>query len=116
MKKYVIIRTQVEAIHSWPECPYEDVSFLRSPHRHIFHIEIKISVGHNDREVEFIRAKRKIEEQLRGYGKLKDIGSTSCEDMAEEIYSWFGTTYPIISISVFEDNENGAEIIFEEKE
>ena len=113
MKKYIIIRTQFEAIHSWPDCPIEEVSFLKNPHRHIFHVEIKIKVSHNNRDVEFIQAKRILNEFLQQTYNEKDIGHLSCEMICEDIQQNFAG-WSSHSISVFEDNENGAEIIFDE--
>lgn len=113
MKSYIIIKTQFEAIHSWPECPWYDVNFLRNPHRHIFYVKVKISVSHNDRDVEFIQAKREINDLLTNNFDRKDLGRMSCEDICEKIKRDFLLGWPIHSISVFEDNENGAEIVFE---
>ena len=105
MKKYIIIRTQFEATHNWPDCPIEEVAFLREEHRHIFHVEVKIEVSHNNRELEFIMLKRIVNELLQSLGKR--LGTMSCEDIAERIITTF-CNHPIKSVSVFEDNENGA--------
>ena len=104
----VIIRTQFEALHAWPNCPIEEVAFLRHPHRHIFHVTVKLPVAHDDRDVEFIVFKRLLEEYLQG--QPMDLGSKSCEMLCIDILAKFeGITY----VSVFEDNENGAEVIVE---
>ena len=34
IKQFIEIKTDFEAIHNWPECPFEDVDFLKHPHRH----------------------------------------------------------------------------------
>ena len=106
MEKYIIIRTQFEALHKWEDCPYEDVSFLRELHRHIFHVEVKAEVTSLNREIEFIRFKRKIEDFLQHCYK-KDIGNLSCEMLCEIILNEFPC---LCQASVFEDNENGAMI------
>ena len=113
MKTYIIIKTQFEAVHCWPDCPHKDVSFLRNYHRHIFHIEVKKQVEHGNREIEFIRFKRKIDKHIQtlkitlgGIDSENYIGSLSCEQMAESILKVFNA----YSVKVFEDNENGAEV------
>lgn len=111
MTKYIIIQTQFEAVHCWPECPFDDVAFLKNKHRHIFHVTMKIKVNHNDRDVEFIQAKRELTSWLRTFWEGRDLEKMSCEDMAETLINEFDD-WPIFSVSVFEDNENGAEIVF----
>ena len=106
MTTYIIVRTQFEATHSWPNCPHEDVKFLRNEHRHIFHVEVKIKVTHNDRELEFIRVKREITDLLNNVLGSK-LESMSCEDIALFVCNTY-PQWPIKSVSVFEDNENGA--------
>ena len=54
MKRYIVIKFQFEGIHYCPECDVEGVEFLKAPHRHIFHVEAKKLVTHNNRDVEFI--------------------------------------------------------------
>ena len=103
----VIITLSFEAIHCWKNCFIDEVSFLKNPHRHIFHIQIKFPVNHTDRDIEFIQMKRKIQNFLKIKYDGKDIGTLSCEDICLEIMN----EYPNINyIKVMEDNENGAEI------
>lgn len=110
-KSNIIINLQIEGIHCWPECPIEEVSFLRDPHRHIFHIECKKAVSHLDRDVEIIQLKRKILSWLyEMYSKTMagthDFGRMSCEEIATKILNEFELNY----CKVLEDGENGAEI------
>jgi hypothetical protein len=35
-KTYIILTTQFEALHSWPDCDIEDMKFLKNTHRHVF--------------------------------------------------------------------------------
>ena len=42
-----------------------------------------------------------------------DLGRKSCEDLALEIRKVFSDTCPILSIEVWEDNENGVRLLFE---
>jgi hypothetical protein len=112
-KSNIIVNLQVEGIHHWPECPIEEVSFLKFPHRHIFHIECKKAVTHLDRDVEIIELKREITLWLKKmYGNEKsvhDFNSMSCEMIAVRLIETFQLNY----CKVLEDNENGAEIIIE---
>jgi hypothetical protein len=103
----IVVRTRFEAIHSWPECPHEDVAFLRHPHRHEFHVEMKVPVHHDDRDVEFIMAKRDLEACIKQNWQGQDLGRMSCEQMAERLLMFFSAAS---SCSVFEDGENGAEV------
>jgi len=109
----VIVKLQVEGLHSWPDAKkiVPEVGFLSDPHRHIFHITAKKRVNHDDRDVEFIMFKRDIEQYFRD--KYFDMsyrchwfGAKSCEMIAKEVLQFFACEY----VSVFEDNENGAEV------
>jgi hypothetical protein len=96
-----------------PEEHWLDVSFLADPHRHIFHFRVEMEVFHDDRDVEFIQAKR-IMERWYNDGTLY-LDYKSCEMMANDLYSklitkWPGRSY---AIEVSEDGENGCRINFE---
>lgn len=104
MKRYIVVQTKFEGIHCWPECPIDEVAFLRYPHRHEFHVKVKFPVTHTDRDREFIVVKREIEATLKTWDVY--LGRMSCEDMCDKIHK----EYPdACFISVFEDGENGAE-------
>jgi len=103
----IIINTQFDAIHCWPDCTHKDVMFLRDPHRHIFHVTMKVPVVHDNRDVEFIRFKRSVEGHILLNYKGKDLGSMSCEMLCKDLHNVYPeTTY----VSVMEDGENGAEV------
>ena len=77
----------------------------------MFHIEVKKEVFHDDRDVEFIVFKRKVKKYLEDkyYDEQYDccnFKAKSCEMLAKELLEEFDLVY----CSVFEDNENGAEI------
>lgn len=110
MKTRIIVTTQFEALHCWPDCPFEDVKFLRHPHRHVFHATMKFPVNHNDRDREFILVKQNLDHFLMVNWSRKNLGSKSCEDLCLELLEKFPDA---VFASVFEDNENGAEIINE---
>lgn len=106
MKFYIVVKLQFEAIHKWESCPYDDVSFLRNSHRHIFYVCAKKEIFHNDRDIEFIRFKREIDEYINVNFRGKDLDNMSCEMIAESIIEKFGADF----VSVFEDDENGVEV------
>ena len=90
-----------------------DVSFLGSPHRHIFHFRVWIDVVHNDRDIEFIQFKRWLE-NLYKEGTIK-LDYKSCEMMSDDLYLQIAAKYPdrAVWIEVSEDGENGALIKYE---
>jgi len=107
MKKLIVVRTRFEAIHKWEGCNIPLVSYLRQPHRHTFFVEVKWEVTHNNRDLEFITMKNKLNTFLT-YLPF-DLGNQSCEDICDRIHTEFPES---VFVSVFEDNENGAEISY----
>jgi hypothetical protein len=106
----VWITTSFEAFHFWPECPHEEVAFLRNLHRHIFHVKLTKEVTHDDRDIEFIMLKRRVDEYLKG--KLREdkyLGRMSCEELAEKL----ALAFDACEVTVSEDNENGATVSVE---
>lgn len=112
----IFVTFQQEGIHAYPQAAtdkkLESVSFLGSPHRHIFHFRVTMDVFHNDRDVEFIMFKRELQ-ALYGNGTLH-LDYQSCEMLAENLIEYISTTYPgrQISVEVSEDGENGATLVF----
>ena len=115
MKTNIIINTSFPAIHAWPDCSIEEVSFLLFPHRHIFHVVIKIPVSHDNREVEFIKAKMDLDAFIDEMLKNQNLGKMSCEMIINYLFTkcHFYTPTPPSYICVMEDNENGAEVYFD---
>ena len=109
MKIYIVVKLQFEAIHHWPECDIDFVKFLRYPHRHIFYVVIKKRVYHDNRQIEFIDFKNKVDGFIQKNWNKKTLPGMSCEMMAEKLMITFKADF----VSVFEDNENGAEVISE---
>jgi hypothetical protein len=87
-----------------------DVSFLGSPHRHIFHFRVAIDVFHNDRDIEFIQFKRWLENLYKD--AILALDYKSCEMMADDLYVQIAARYPgrDVTIEVSEDGENGCVI------
>lgn len=100
---------QIEGTHNWPTCPFDEVDYLRFPHRHVFHIKAHKQVFHDDRDIEFIMLKHDIEAHLKTHfynhtKRLCVFGPMSCEMIAEQLMDRFGLS----RCEVSEDNENGA--------
>jgi len=115
----IFVTFQKEGIHCYPAAGHDpalatgdeyDVSFLGTPHRHIFHFNVTIEVFHNDRDIEFIQFKRWLENQY-SQGIL-ELNYKSCEMISDDLYEIIATRYPDrnITITVSEDGENGATI------
>ncbi len=108
-KTEVWCTSQVEATHNWPGCPFDEVAYLRVPHRHMFHIKAYKKVSHSDRDQEFIMLKHLIVDYVKDkyfdvQQKLCVFGAMSCEMLAEELINQFDLS----QCEVSEDNENGA--------
>ena len=108
-----------EGIHKYPAAATDpalatgdeyDVSFLASPHRHIFHFRVWVDVFHNDRDIEFIQFKRWLESLYNGQGSVLSLDYKSCEMMSEDLYQQISQKYPSreIWIEISEDGENGS--------
>jgi hypothetical protein len=115
------VKFQKEGIHCYPAAATDpklatgdeyDVSFLATPHRHIFHFQVNIQVFDDDRDIEFIQFKRWLE-KCYSNGTL-ELNHKSCEMIARELNTTITARYPgrQTLISVSEDDENGASIIF----
>jgi len=108
---------EIEGTHNWPDCPFDEVYYLRDPHRHVFYIKAHKQVMHDDRDVEFIMLKHHIQQYLierywAGWNEregftgtaLCEFGAMSCEMIARELIEAFDLS----RCEVSEDNENGA--------
>ena len=120
-----------EGIHRYPAAATDpnlctageyDVSFLASPHRHMFHFRVWIDVFHNDRDIEFIQFKRWIESLYNWHptnnnnqGSILELDFKSCEMLADDLYIQIAQRYPerAVWIEVAEDGENGCLIKYE---
>jgi hypothetical protein len=123
-KRQIWVTWQKEGIHKYPAAATDpalatgdeyDVSFLASPHRHMFHFRVWIDVFHNDRDLEFIQFKRWCESLYSGHGAVLSLDYKSCEMMADDLYIQIASRYPgrVVHIEVSEDGENGALIKYE---
>ena len=117
-KKMIWVTFRKEGIHMYPAAATDpklktgdeyDVSFLGTPHRHIFHFKVYIEVFHDDRDIEFIQFKRWLESLYQG---TLELNYKSCEMISDDLYEVIASRYPgrDIEITVSEDGENGATI------
>ena len=120
-KRMIFVTFQKEGIHKYPAAATDpslatgdeyDVSFLATPHRHIFHFNVAIEVFHTDRDIEFIQFKRWLENLYKG--NTLELNYKSCEMISDDLYDQIATRYPDrdIEITVSEDGENGATIYY----
>jgi len=121
--RFIWVTFQREGIHCYPQAGHDpalatgdeyDVSFLSTPHRHIFHFRVGIQVTHNDRDIEFIQFKRWLESLFQG---ILELNNKSCEMISDDLYEVIATRYPDrdIKIEVSEDGENGCSIYYNTK-
>lgn len=115
MRMQITVKTRFSALHAWEDIPPDHpMQFLKTPHRHEFHVTAKWPVYHDNRDREFILAKQELDQFIATRwgpqnGTPRYIGSMSCEMLAQEIMDAFGCSY----VQVEEDGENGAEVFAE---
>lgn len=82
-KTYIKVRTEFEGFHYYPNAGSIDprIQFLENEHRHMFKVEVKISVTHLDRELEFFLVKWALQDFIKD-GKMNH---KSCEMIATDI-------------------------------
>jgi len=120
-KHMIWVTFQKEGIHCYPAAGTDpalatgdeyDVSFLATPHRHIFHFRVSIQVMHNERDIEFIQFKRWLENQYSQ--NILALNDKSCETISDDLYEVIANRYPErdIHIEVSEDGENGCTVFY----
>lgn len=80
---YIKVRTEFEGFHYYPNAGSIDarIKFLEHVHRHMFKVEVKISVTHLDRELEFFLVKWALQEFIT----VGSMNHKSCEMIATDI-------------------------------
>ena len=101
----VASRVMLVGWHSWPSAP-DHRAYLRSLHRHVFHLEAEVEVTDPDREVEFHDLAQTIRDWWGWQEIMRDRGS--CESMAVELAGKLASDYDVIEVSVGEDGESVA--------
>ena len=115
MQRRIWVTFRRKGVHYYASAP-EDVSYLRSPHRHLFHFKVTVTVDHNDREIEFHQFLNWCE-SLYDSGTLA-LDHRSCEMIAEDLIERIRQSYPNRSgeVEVSEDGECGAIIRWSDAE
>jgi hypoxanthine phosphoribosyltransferase len=130
-RRWVTVRTDFQGVHCWPECPFEEVSFLKQPHRHVFKVQVDVELPmEQDRQIEFFMLQEAVGRRLRqlyqfsgiadGFDSYTDpfywsLGSRSCETIAQELIAALRGSPLLepalaIRVTVSEDGENGATV------
>ena len=80
---FINVRTEFEGFHYYPNAGDIDsrIKFLENEHRHMFKVEVKISVNHLDRELEFFLVKWALQEFIQA----GEQNHKSCEMIATDI-------------------------------
>lgn len=112
----VFATTRFVGFHNWPGAP-EQFAHLKSPHRHVFHVKVKVLVQHNERDVEFQYLKTLTEKAIKELAFARPLEKAhpfSCETMAQEIGKRLNTKHKleVVEVSVDEDGENGSIVLF----
>jgi len=105
-----IITTTFTGIHCWANAPMFKHAHLRNPHRHLFHVKVYIQQKHDDRDIEFLGFKDRLDQHIQLWPF--DLGSRSCEMMARDLMNWIRLNYTdrYVAVEVSEDGENGARV------
>jgi len=112
-KTYAFVRYTVEGFHRWPGALRTNWSrsYLADRHRHLFHVEVRLQVYHDNREVEL----HDLLDFCKEHTPSGELDEMSCEaiarDIAYEITRQFGDERAGV-VSVSEDGEVGAIVEF----
>lgn len=111
---FIRVRTEFEGFHYYPGAGNIDkrIKFLEDLHRHMFKVEVVISVTHDDRELEFFLVKW----ALNDFIKEGTMNHKSCEMIAKEIITEhlipsYGDRYYKVTVS--EDGESDGIVVYE---
>lgn len=109
----VLVRTQFEGSHFWGDAP-DEVAFLRDLHRHMFHVEVLMTVEHSNRAIEIIMLKRHIDRICSSLTEIIKQNGLSCEDIAHHIAKTLISRYipDTCIVQVLEDGENGGTVYY----
>lgn len=111
---FVEVKSQFEALHRWKDAP-EPVKFLQDFHRHIFVVRVTVATKHANRDVEFFLLKKELDSIIKIHFVREPIKALelSCEQIADIIQLELENAYITASkISVHEDDENGAVVLY----
>ena len=118
MKTLIIVKTSHQGFHSWENAVGTFDWLLNKKHRHIFNFILEVEVTDDDRQIEFFDFKNKVDIALRILFKdahdplYLNFNGCSCEHIAKQLAKQLAMGDELKSISVFEDDENGAKVLF----
>lgn len=108
-KTFIKVRTEFEGFHFYPNAGEIDprIKFLENEHRHTFKVEVKVSVDHLDREIEFFL----LQWDINDFIKSGSQNHKSCEMIATDILNYLLSVDKYgknryYEITVSEDGEN----------
>lgn len=112
----IAVRFTVAGIHRWAHARGTR-HYLAHPHRHLFAFEVAVPVDHDDRYIEFHDLLALAQDTFAGFeanGGNMLFGEASCEHLAHMVAErvLHLTSVPEVTVSVFEDDENGARLTF----
>lgn len=107
MTRSIAVRLRVEGFHCWPEATGVR-AYLAVRHRHLFHLDVRIEVKHDDRDIEFHDLLTECREWWTEIGP--ELGRRSCEDVCKFYIDKLKARYPYRStwVACFEDGEVGS--------
>lgn len=112
LNKRVIVTFRQEGFHSWPGATQE-VIYLKSPHRHLFHWRVEVSVQDSNREVEFHGLLWRAEALVKTQASKST--TWSCEQKAEQLIKDLEEiNYAVLAVECWEDGECGARVEVED--
>ena len=103
----IFVRFAQPGFHYWPE-PTKGRAYLGQRHRHLFHVEVRMEVCHDDREVEFHDLLDFARTQFPG----GELAGQSCEMMARSLGNKIARQFGrAVEVSVSEDGEVGSVVL-----
>ena len=106
----IFVRFTFAGFHRWAGAPAGRAS-LADRHRHLFHVEVRMQVAHDDREVEFHDLLDEARAIFEGFSVNGNFGPHSCEMLGRELGSKLIDHYKRpVTVIVSEDGECGAQV------
>jgi hypothetical protein len=115
VETFIKVRTEFEGFHFYPGASKIDkrIAFLEKEHRHMFKVEVKISVTHTDRELEFFLVKWALNEFIKGGNQNHKSCEMICFDILDNhLIPKYGSNrkYEVV---VSEDGESDGIVSYE---
>ncbi len=112
---------RIVGLHHWPDASPER-AYLANSHRHLFVARAEVTVGHDNRDVEFHDLGNDLEHALAEQNdglvggvqgdSMYDFGARSCEHLARAVVVQLQAKgYNVVQVSVSEDDEFTARVM-----